>query len=66
MTAALAGSGGDITGNYIYGLGTIFKVDTSGKFSVLFTFTPETTLNPVYASHLVRDSKGNLYGVQEI
>jgi uncharacterized repeat protein (TIGR03803 family) len=61
----IAGSGGDIAGNYIYGLGTVFEVDTSGKFSVLFTFTPETTLNYVYAKHLLKDSKGNLYGVQE-
>lgn len=61
----IAQNGGDVTGDYIYGLGTIFKVDTSGKFSVLFTFTPNQTRNPVYASHLVRDSKGNLYGAEQ-
>lgn len=63
----IADSGGDVIkhSNYKYGLGTIFKVDTNGKFSVLFTFTPETTPNYVYANHLVRDSKGNLYGVQQ-
>jgi uncharacterized repeat protein (TIGR03803 family) len=61
----IAQNGGDIVGNYLYGLGTVFKVDTTGKFSVLFTFTPTTTLNPVYASHLLRDPKGNLYGLQQ-
>lgn len=61
----IAESGGDITGEYIYGLGTVFKLDTNGKFSVLFTFTPETTRNYVYANHLVRDTKGNLYGLQQ-
>jgi uncharacterized repeat protein (TIGR03803 family) len=63
----IADSGGDVIkhSNYAYGLGTVFKVDTSGKFSVLFTFTPETTRNYVYGYHLARDSKGNLYGVQQ-
>lgn len=61
----IAQNGGDITGDYIYGLGTIFKVDTSGKFSVLFTFTPAQTRNAVYANHLLRDSKGNLYGAEQ-
>jgi uncharacterized repeat protein (TIGR03803 family) len=63
----IADSGGDIikNSNYIYGLGTVFKVDTTGKFSVLFTFTPDTTRNYVYANHLARDSKGNLYGLQQ-
>jgi uncharacterized repeat protein (TIGR03803 family) len=61
----IADSGGHVTKNYIYGQGTIFKVDATGKFSVLFTFTPSTTLNNEYASHLVRDSKGILYGLQQ-
>jgi uncharacterized repeat protein (TIGR03803 family) len=63
----IAESGGDVIphSNYEYGLGTIFKVDTSGRYSVLFTFTPETTLNYVYASHLAVDSQGKLYGMQE-
>jgi uncharacterized repeat protein (TIGR03803 family) len=61
----IAQNGGDIVGDYIYGLGTVFKVDTSGNFSVLFTFTPATTLNAVYASHLLIDRQGNLYGLQQ-
>ncbi len=59
--------------NYEYGVGTIFKVDTSGRFSVLFTFVPCTAppcregqvRNAVFASHLVRDSKDNLYGLEQ-
>jgi uncharacterized repeat protein (TIGR03803 family) len=59
--------------NYADGVGTIFKVDTSGQFSVLFTFVPCTqppcregqVRNPVFASHLIRDSKGNIYGVEQ-
>jgi uncharacterized repeat protein (TIGR03803 family) len=64
----IAESGGDVIkhSNYEYGIGTVFKVDASGKFSVLFTFTPGTTRNNLYANHLVRDSNGNLYGLQEV
>lgn len=72
----IAGSGGDTIpkSNWEYGLGTVFKVDTAGVFSVLYTFLPCTdppcTLgqvrNSVYAHHLVRDSRGNLYGIEEI
>lgn len=72
----IADSGGDIIKhtNWEYGLGTVFKVDTSGKFSVLFTFSPCTqppctmgqVRNSLYASHLVKDSKGNLYGIEEV
>jgi len=71
----IAESGGDVikNSNYEYGLGTVFKVDTNGNFSVLFTFAPcnqppcteGQVRNAVYASHLVRDSKGNLYGLQQ-
>jgi uncharacterized repeat protein (TIGR03803 family) len=71
----LAQNGGDEIpqSNFEYGVGTIFKVDTSGNFSVLFTFVPCTAppcregqvRNPVFATHLVRDSKGNLYGLEQ-
>lgn len=69
----IAQNGGDITGDYIYGLGTVFKVDTSGNFSVLFTFAPcneppcsgGQVRNAVYASHLIEDSRGNLYGLEQ-
>jgi len=72
----IADSGGDTIKktNWEYGLGTIFKVDTSGKYSVLFTFSPCTdppctkgqVRNSLYASHLVRDTKGNLYGIEMV
>jgi uncharacterized repeat protein (TIGR03803 family) len=72
----IADSGGDTIpkSDWEYGLGTIFKVDTTGKFSVLFTFTPCTNppctngqvRNSLYASHLARDSQGNLYGIEEV
>ncbi len=62
----IAQNGGyETPGQYRYGVGTVFKVDTSGKFSVLFTFTPALSRNPVYASHLARDTKGNLYGLEQ-
>jgi len=71
----IAQNGGDVIKhtNFEYGVGTIFKVDTSGRFDVLFTFVPCTqppctegqVRNPVFASHLVRDSKGNLYGAEQ-
>jgi len=70
----IAQNGGHETkGQYEDGVGTIFKVDTSGRFDVLFTFIPCTqppctegqVRNAVFASHLVRDSKGNLYGLEQ-
>ncbi len=71
----IAQNGGDeVNGdNSEYGNGTIFKVDANGQFSVLFTFIPCTqppctegqVRNPVFASHLVRDSEGNLYGLEQ-
>jgi uncharacterized repeat protein (TIGR03803 family) len=62
----IAQNGGNHGGNgHLYGLGTIFKVDSSGKFSVLFTFTPEITESVGYANLLARDSTGNLYGAKQ-
>ena len=72
----IAAGGGDVIpkSNFEYGVGTIFKVDTSGQFSVLYSFTPCTQTpcslgqvrNPVFGLHLVRDSKGNLYGLEQV
>jgi uncharacterized repeat protein (TIGR03803 family) len=45
------------------GCGTIFKIDTAGQFSTLFTFTPEIIINPDYNA-LSLDSQGNIYGSQ--
>jgi uncharacterized repeat protein (TIGR03803 family) len=57
--------GGDLACYAPYGCGTVFKVDTSGRFTVLFTFKRAITTTPFYASHLSRDSKGNLYGAKQ-
>jgi uncharacterized repeat protein (TIGR03803 family) len=43
------------------GVGTVFKVDPSGKETVLYSFDTKHGNYP--ASSLVRDSEGNLYGV---
>lgn len=71
----IAAGGGVIIlkSDFEYGVGTIFKVDTSGQFSVLYTFAPCTdppctqgqVRNPVFGLHLVRDSQGNLYGLEQ-
>jgi uncharacterized repeat protein (TIGR03803 family) len=63
----IAQNGGIYEGNgQLYGSGTIFKVDTTnGDFSVLFSFTPPISNSNGFASHLVRDSKGNLYGAKQ-
>jgi uncharacterized repeat protein (TIGR03803 family) len=71
----IAQNGGKVIkhSNFEYGVGTIFKVDASSQFSVPFTFIPCTqppctegqVRNAVFASHLVRDSKGNLYGLEQ-
>ena len=48
----------------LYGCGTVFKVDTTGKETVLYSFTGKQALgdgaNPF--ADLVRDAQGNLYG----
>lgn len=46
----------------VYGYGTVFRLDTTGKETVLYSFsgTPDGA-NPEYAG-LVRDAQGNLYG----
>jgi len=50
----------DAAGNF-YGLagGNVFKLDSTGKESVLFTFTGNDNLA---SGELVQDSNGNLYG----
>jgi uncharacterized repeat protein (TIGR03803 family) len=44
-----------------YGCGTIFKVDTQGKFSVLYRFTVAIA-QPDFNSHLLLGPQGSLYG----
>jgi uncharacterized repeat protein (TIGR03803 family) len=45
-----------------YGQGTVFKVDTVGKETVLYSFQGIDGSLPDYGS-LIRDTQGNLYGV---
>jgi uncharacterized repeat protein (TIGR03803 family) len=50
-----------------FGLGTVFKVDTAGTETVLFSFTPHISgagFAP-FGGSLLRDSAGNLYGTTE-
>jgi uncharacterized repeat protein (TIGR03803 family) len=58
--------GGDLTCNYggAPGCGTVFKLDTTGKYTVLHTFTGADGAQP-YAG-LVRDAAGNLYGTTSV
>jgi len=55
--------GGDSACNAPYGCGTVFKLDTTNKETVLYTFTGSDGALPF--SDLLRDTKGNLYGVTE-
>ena len=54
--------GGDMSCDYGWGCGVVFKVDGNGKETVLYAFTgqPDGWLP---SGNLVRDSMGNLYGV---
>ena len=56
-----AGAGGALTCGNGAGCGVVFKIDPTGKETVLYAFTGGASgVNP-YAG-LVRDSQGNLYG----
>jgi uncharacterized repeat protein (TIGR03803 family) len=56
---------GTTFGGGIYGLGTVFKLDTTGTETVLYSFTvlPDGA-HP--GAGLVRDKAGNLYGTTDI
>jgi uncharacterized repeat protein (TIGR03803 family) len=57
-----AAGGGDLTCNVgpLNGCGVVFKLDTTGKETVLHTFTGRDGGNP--SARLIRDSAGNFYG----
>jgi uncharacterized repeat protein (TIGR03803 family) len=62
-----AASAGDLKCDF-GGCGTIFEVDASGKFKVLYTFTQEDYRDKnsgADLAHLVRDKMGNLYGAAQ-
>ena len=50
-----------IGGDPARGVGMIFKIDSSGNFSVVHTFEGPEGARPT--SNLVRDAAGNIYGV---
>ncbi len=54
-------NGGDLSCNNGFGCGTVFKVDTSGTESVLYSFTGKPDGAYPYAG-LTLDAAGNLYG----
>jgi uncharacterized repeat protein (TIGR03803 family) len=54
--------GGDLSCNSGYGCGTIFKIDSTGKETVLYNFGANA--NEPYDT-LVRDAAGNLYGTTD-
>jgi uncharacterized repeat protein (TIGR03803 family) len=62
----ITGYGGDLSCYSPMGCGVIFKIDTAGKFSVLFTFSSKVICCGPGYNILVRDSKGNLYDTTPI
>ena len=56
-----AGGGGDLACDPPNGCGTVFKVDTTGKETVLYSFKGSPDGHQPLAG-LVRDAQGNLYG----
>ncbi len=52
--------GGDSTCYPPAGCGTIFKIDNTGQFSVLYTFTSAFIRNPAYLTPVL-DAQGNFY-----
>jgi|HubBroStandDraft_6_1064221.scaffolds.fasta_scaffold04124_3 uncharacterized repeat protein (TIGR03803 family) len=57
-------SGGDAACNYGSGCGVVFKMDTTGKENVLYSFTSGMDGANPYAG-LILDREGNLYGTTE-
>ncbi len=56
-----ASLGGDLSCQSPYGCGVVFKLTSSGKFTVLYSFTgADAVFTP--AGSLVKDATGNLYG----
>ena len=56
-------AGGIMSGNcFPYGCGVVFKVDTTGTETVLYSFTGGATDGAYPYAGLITDSTGNLYG----
>lgn len=54
--------GGDLACGNGYGCGTVFKIDTSGHETVLYTFTGTGGDGAWPSAGLIRDAQSNLYG----
>ena len=54
--------GGDLVCNASHGCGTVFKVDTTGKETVLYSFTWTGKDGAYPNGTLAQDAQGNLYG----
>ncbi len=57
---AAAESGGDLSGCFGAGCGVVFKVDRTGKETVLYSFTGGA--DGASPNDMIRDEEGNLYG----
>jgi uncharacterized repeat protein (TIGR03803 family) len=54
--------GGDLSCNAGFGCGTVFKVDTTGKETLLYSFSGTAGDGTTPSAGLVRDAQGSLYG----
>ena len=57
--------GGDLSCNAPYGCGTVFKVDSSGNETVLYSFGAQPNDGEEPYVTLVRDAVGNFYGTTD-
>ena len=57
--------GGDLTCNTNIGCGTVFKLDTTGKETVLYSFKGKADGSAPVAG-VIRDAAGNLYGTTQL
>lgn len=57
----MSGNGGDLSGCSGLGCGVVFKVETTGKETVLYSFTGGADGAESFAG-VIRDAEGNLYG----
>jgi uncharacterized repeat protein (TIGR03803 family) len=60
-----AHAGGNLSCNSPGGCGVVFRIDTSGNFSVLYTFTGGTNDGQFPQGALVLDSAGNMCGTTQ-
>jgi uncharacterized repeat protein (TIGR03803 family) len=66
VSGVVLDTSGDIYGTTNYGgtgqAGTIFKIDSSGSYSILYNFQSNGTQGQYPVGPLIRDASGNLYG----